>query len=119
MQTRANLTPNDLKKIIKDSVRETLSVKKLKGIFYDVIEDISLSKAIDESMNSESNDKNAFFKKAQVTDSVNRMDIQIKKSFSKDVDKIHNKKLLNSIFYIITQIRQAASIKEIKHVKKM
>jgi hypothetical protein len=63
MQTLAKLTPDDLKRIIKDSVRETLSEKKLKSIFYDVIEDISLSKAIDEGMNSESIDKNAFLKK--------------------------------------------------------
>lgn len=63
MQTLANLTPNDLKRMIKDSVRETFSEKKLKSIFYDVIEDISLSKAIDEGMNSESIDKNAFLKK--------------------------------------------------------
>jgi mRNA interferase RelE/StbE len=47
------------------------------------------------------------------------MDVQIKKSFSKDVDKIHDKKLLNSIFEIITQVQQAASIKEIKHIKKL
>lgn len=47
------------------------------------------------------------------------MDIEIKKSFSKDVDKIHDKKLLNSIFEIITQIQKAASFKDIKHVKKL
>ena len=47
------------------------------------------------------------------------MDIQIKKSFSKDIVKIVDKKLLNSILEIITNIQQAASIKEIKHAKKM
>lgn len=47
------------------------------------------------------------------------MDIQIKKSFSKDVDKIHDKTLLKSISEIITQVQQAASIKEIKHIKKL
>lgn len=62
MQTLANLTPNELKRIVKDSFRETFSEKKLKSIFHDVIEDISLSKAIDEGLNSESIDKNAFLK---------------------------------------------------------
>lgn len=63
MQTLANLTPDDLKQIVKDSLRETLSEKKLKSIIYEVIEDISLSKAIDEGMNSELIDKKDFLKK--------------------------------------------------------
>jgi len=53
MQTIANLTTDDLKQIIKESVRETLSEKKLKDIFYEVIEDIALSKAIDEGMRTD------------------------------------------------------------------
>ncbi len=63
MQTIANLTSDDLKQIIKESVKETLSEKKLKDIFYEVIEDIALSKAIDEGMQTESIDKNSFLKK--------------------------------------------------------
>jgi predicted RecB family endonuclease len=67
MQTIANLTSDDLKQIIKESVKEsvkdTLSKKKMKDIFYEVIEDIALSKAIDEGMQTESIDKNSFLKK--------------------------------------------------------
>ncbi|HPB82214.1 MAG TPA: hypothetical protein PK200_09275 [Spirochaetota bacterium] len=63
MQTIEKLTPDDLKQIIKESIRETLSEKKLRSVFYEVIEEISLSKAIDEGMNSESIDQNAFLKK--------------------------------------------------------
>ncbi len=62
MQTIANLTPDVLKKLIKDSIRETLSDKKLKSIFHDVIEDIALSKAIDEGIQSETIDKDDFIK---------------------------------------------------------
>lgn len=63
MQTIANLTSDDLKQIIKESVRESLSEKKLKDIFYEVIEDIAFAKAIDEGMQTESIDKNGFLKK--------------------------------------------------------
>jgi mRNA interferase RelE/StbE len=47
------------------------------------------------------------------------MNIEIKKSFSKDIDKIHDKKLLNAISETIDHIKQVKSIKEIKHIKKM
>ena len=63
MHTIAKLSPDELKQIIKESVRETLSEKKLKSVFYEVIEDISLSKAIDEGMNTETIDSNTFMKK--------------------------------------------------------
>lgn len=63
MPNITNLTTDDLKKIIKESVRETLSDKKLKNIFHEVIEDISLAKVIDQGMESESIDKKAFQKK--------------------------------------------------------
>ena len=63
MQKIANLTTNDLKQIVKESVRETLSEKKLKDIFYEVIEDISLSKAMDEGMETETIDTDTFLKK--------------------------------------------------------
>jgi len=47
------------------------------------------------------------------------MEIQIKKSFSKDIDKIDDKKILKSVFEIITQIQHVTSIKEITHIKKL
>jgi hypothetical protein len=62
MQTIANLTSDELKKIIKESVKETLSEKILKDVFYEVIEDISLSKAIDEGMQTETVNRNDFLK---------------------------------------------------------
>ncbi|MBN2402838.1 MAG: hypothetical protein JXN64_10615 [Spirochaetes bacterium] len=63
MQTVEKLTTEGLKQIIKDSVRETLSEKKLKNIFHEVIEDIALSKAIDEGMKTVSVNKDDFLKK--------------------------------------------------------
>jgi len=63
MESIINLSPDDLRQIIKESVRETLSEKKLKDIFYEVIEDIALSKAIDEGLKTESINKDAFIKK--------------------------------------------------------
>jgi hypothetical protein len=63
MQTISNLTTDDLKQLIKDSVKETLSEKKLKDIFHEVIEDVALAKAINEGMNTETIDKNRFLKK--------------------------------------------------------
>ena len=63
MQTIMKLTTDDLKRIIKESVKETLSEKKIKSILYEVIEDIALSKAIDDGMQTESIDKNNFIKK--------------------------------------------------------
>jgi hypothetical protein len=63
MQTVANITTDDLKQLIKESVRETLTEKKMKDIFHEVIEDIALAKAIDEGMQTESINKNNFVKK--------------------------------------------------------
>ena len=60
MQTLAKLTPDDLKLIIKQTIKESLSEKKLKDIFHDVIEDIALAKAVDEGMKTENVDKKAF-----------------------------------------------------------
>jgi hypothetical protein len=62
MQTIANLTTEDLKQLIKESVKETLSEKKLKHIFQEIIEDISLSKAINEGMQTESVNKVKYLK---------------------------------------------------------
>lgn len=47
------------------------------------------------------------------------MNFEIKKSFNKDINKIRDEKLLNAILEIIEQIQRAASVKDIKHVKKM
>ena len=47
------------------------------------------------------------------------MNIAIKKSFSKDLRKIHDKKLLASVYETIEQIQLAQSLKNIKHIKKM
>jgi mRNA interferase RelE/StbE len=47
------------------------------------------------------------------------MNIEIKKSFSRDVKKILDKKLLTSIHDIIEGIQQAQSISEIKNIKNM
>ncbi len=63
MQTLAKLTPDDLKLIIKQSIKESLSEKKLKDIFHEVIEDIALSRAVDEGMETENIDKKAFVSK--------------------------------------------------------
>ena len=63
MPNITNLTADDLKKIVKESVREPLSDKKLKNIFHEVIEDIALARAIDQGMDTESIDKKAFMKK--------------------------------------------------------
>jgi hypothetical protein len=63
MQTISKLTTDDLKHLIRESIRESLSEKKLKDIFHEVIEDISLSKAIDKGMRTASIPKSAFMKK--------------------------------------------------------
>lgn len=47
------------------------------------------------------------------------MDIEIRKSFSKDINKIHDKRLIAAIAEIIYLIENAGSIREIKHVKKI
>jgi mRNA interferase RelE/StbE len=47
------------------------------------------------------------------------MEIEIKKSFSKDIDKIRDKKILNTISDIIIQIEKASILKEIKLIKKL
>jgi hypothetical protein len=62
MQTIADLTSDQLKKLIKESVMETLSEERLKDIFYEVIEDISLSKSIDEGMQTDSENTDEFLK---------------------------------------------------------
>ncbi len=47
------------------------------------------------------------------------MEINIKRSFSKDIDKIHDKKLPALVVEIIDQIEHCHSIQEIKHIKKI
>jgi len=47
------------------------------------------------------------------------MDIEIRKSFSKDVDKIRDKKLLSVISETIGLIENAASVREIRQIKKI
>lgn len=47
------------------------------------------------------------------------MDIEIKKSFTRDIKKIQDKKVLNSIIEVIDNLQQASSITEISNIKKM
>ena len=47
------------------------------------------------------------------------MKINIEKSFSKDVDKIKDKKLLQNLQNIISSFENAKSLKEIPHIKKI
>jgi mRNA interferase RelE/StbE len=47
------------------------------------------------------------------------MQIEIKKKFEKDIDKINNVKLLETIFNIITEIENASVITEINNLKKL
>lgn len=47
------------------------------------------------------------------------MIFNIKKSFSKDIDKIRDKKILASILEIIDQIEGSSSMKENKNLKKI
>ena len=63
MATITNLTADDLKKIVKDSLNETLSEKKIKKVFFDILEDIALGKAIEEGSKTESIDSKKFIKK--------------------------------------------------------
>jgi hypothetical protein len=63
METINNMTKDDLKKIIKESMSETFSEDKIKEIFFDVIEDIAMEKAIDDGLKSENIDKKDFMSK--------------------------------------------------------
>jgi mRNA-degrading endonuclease RelE of RelBE toxin-antitoxin system len=47
------------------------------------------------------------------------VNIEIKRSFSKDIEKILDKKILKAVSEVIDQIQQSSSIKEIDHVKKI
>ncbi len=47
------------------------------------------------------------------------MEIEIKKSFTKDIDKIRDKKILNTINDIIIQIEKSSLLKEVKLIKKL
>ena len=47
------------------------------------------------------------------------MNIEIKKSFTRDIKKIQDQKLLNSILEVIEKIQQAQSISDITNIKKM
>ena len=46
------------------------------------------------------------------------MNIDIKKSFERDLKKIQDRKLLNSILDVIDNIQESESLSEIKHIKK-
>ena len=62
MQTIGNMTKDDLKNIIMESMKEILSEKKLKDIFLEVIEDIAFGKAIEEGLETETIDTKSFLK---------------------------------------------------------
>ena len=47
------------------------------------------------------------------------MKVDFKKSFLKDLKKLKNKPLQNSIYNCIVQVESAASISEIKNIKKL
>jgi len=47
------------------------------------------------------------------------MRILIEKSFAKDVSKINNKKLLQNLSNIITELENSTSLREITHIKKI
>jgi hypothetical protein len=65
MQTIKNMTVDDFKQIIKDSVKETLSDKKIKKIFLDIVEDLSLGKAIEEGLKTDTIESKKLLKKLQ------------------------------------------------------
>lgn len=47
------------------------------------------------------------------------MKIRIEKSFAKDVNKIKDKKLLQNLSNIITELENSTSLREISHIKKI
>ncbi len=47
------------------------------------------------------------------------MKFRIERSFDHDVDRIHDKKILNKLAGFISTIEETASISEIPHLKKM
>jgi hypothetical protein len=47
------------------------------------------------------------------------MKVRVEKSFDHDVDKVKDKKLLQKISIIISEIESAAEIKDISHVRKI
>ena len=47
------------------------------------------------------------------------MKIRIEKSFAKDVNKIKDKKLLQNLSNIITELENFKSLREISHIKKI
>lgn len=47
------------------------------------------------------------------------MKILIEKSFTKDVDKIKNEKLLQNLSNIITELENSKSLREISYIKKI
>ncbi len=47
------------------------------------------------------------------------MKFRIEKSFDRDVDKIKDKKILKKLRIFISAIEEAASIREILHIKKI
>ncbi len=47
------------------------------------------------------------------------MKFRIERSFERDVDKIHDKKILKKLQSFISAIEEAASISEILHIKKI
>jgi hypothetical protein len=63
MQTIENQQINNLKPLIKKSVKDSIPGKKLKAGSIDDIDHSSLSKAIDEGMQTESIEKIIFIKK--------------------------------------------------------
>lgn len=63
MQTINDMTKNDLKKVIKESMKEAFSEKNLREIISEVIEDFSMGKAIEKGINTETIDNSSFIKK--------------------------------------------------------
>lgn len=60
MQNISDMSIPAFKQVIKDSVKETLSEKRIKKIFVNVLEDISMGKAIEEGLKTETINKDSF-----------------------------------------------------------
>lgn len=106
-----------LRRLFKEAFVETLEERRdlFYNLFVEVIEDIALVRAIQEGENTEPVSRQKIFKLLEALD----MKIEFRKSFTRDLKRIQEKRLLKQVEEVIQEIEVAESTLEIKNLKKL
>ncbi len=108
-----SISEEDMRKKIKDAVREIIEELIDKDEFSEIIEDIALKRAIDEGLKTEQVPEEKILK------SLKKWKLNLKVCFLKDLKSIKDIKIKQRTKDLIEEIKEVKSIKNIKNLKKL